>query len=40
MLIGNNSVVSIHYKLTDDDGKTLDESTEGPLTYLHGVMPV
>jgi FKBP-type peptidyl-prolyl cis-trans isomerase SlyD len=36
MLIGNNSVVSIHYKLTGDDGKTLDESTEGPLTYLHG----
>ena len=36
MLIGNNSVVSIHYKLTDDDGNTLDESTEGPLTYLHG----
>ena len=36
MLIGNNSVVSIHYKLTDDEGKTLDESTEGPLTYLHG----
>lgn len=36
MLIGQNTVVSIHYKLTDDDGKTLDESTEGPLTYLHG----
>lgn len=36
MQIGNNSVVSIHYTLTDDDGKTLDESTEGPLTYLHG----
>ena len=36
-VIGKNSVVSLHYKLTDDDGKVLD-SSEGsrPLMYLHG----
>lgn len=38
LLIGDNLVVSMHYKLTDDDGNVLD-SSEGsePLTYLHGV---
>ncbi|GAB5450297.1 MAG: peptidylprolyl isomerase [Halioglobus sp.] len=37
LLIGNNLVVSMHYKLTDNDGEVLD-SSEGrePLTYLHG----
>lgn len=37
LLIGNNLVVSVHYKLTDDDGNVLD-SSEGsePLAYLHG----
>jgi len=37
MNIEKNSVVSIHYKLTDDEG-TLVDSSEGmePLTYLHG----
>ena len=37
LLIGDNLVVSMHYKLTDDDGKLLD-SSEGsdPLTYLQG----
>ena len=37
LLIGNESVVSMHYKLTDDNGNVLD-SSEGaePLTYLHG----
>ncbi len=37
LLIGDNSVVSMHYKLTDNDGNVLD-SSEGmePLTYLHG----
>ncbi len=35
--IGENRVVSIHYTLTDGDGKVLD-SSEGaePLAYLHG----
>ena len=37
LLINDNLVVSMHYKLTDDDGKVLD-SSEGsePLVYLHG----
>lgn len=37
LLIGNNLVVSMHYKLTDNTGNVLD-SSEGaePLTYLHG----
>ncbi len=35
--IGENRVVSIHYTLTDGEGKVLD-SSEGaePLAYLHG----
>ncbi len=37
LLIGENSVVSMHYKLTDDDGKVLDRSEASkPLAYLHG----
>lgn len=37
MSIAANSVVSIHYTLTDDDGVQLDASPEGaPLVYLHG----
>ena len=37
LLIGENSVVSMNYTLTDDAGKVLD-SSEGskPLMYLHG----
>lgn len=37
LLVGNNLVVSMHYKLTDNDGNILDNS-EGsePLAYLHG----
>ena len=37
LLIGDNLVVSMHYKLTDNDGNLLD-SSEGaePLAYLHG----
>ncbi len=37
MLIGANSVVSIHYQLTNSAGEVLDASAEdAPLTYLHG----
>lgn len=37
ILIGNNCVVSIHYKLTDDAGNLLDTSINSePLHYLHG----
>ena len=37
LLIGDNLVVSMHYKLTDSDGNILD-SSEGaePMGYLHG----
>jgi FKBP-type peptidyl-prolyl cis-trans isomerase SlyD len=37
LLIGDDLVVSMHYKLTDDDGNELD-SSEGyePMSYLHG----
>jgi FKBP-type peptidyl-prolyl cis-trans isomerase SlyD len=37
LMIGENSVVSMHYKLTDNEGNVID-SSEGmdPLTYLHG----
>jgi len=37
LLIGDNLIVSMHYKLTDDEGNVLD-SSEGtePLAYLHG----
>jgi len=35
--IDNNRVVSLNYKLTDNDGNVLD-SSEGsePMVYLHG----
>ena len=37
MQIGPNSVVSIHYKLSNDAGEILDASADGqPLIYLHG----
>ena len=37
LMIGEKMVVSMHYTLTDADGKVLD-SSEGsePLSYLHG----
>ncbi len=37
MQIADNCVVSIHYKLTDDDGQVIDSSEgQAPLAYLHG----
>lgn len=37
MVIGKNSVVSIHYTLRDDSGEVLDSSSgREPLDYLHG----
>ena len=37
LLIGDNPVVSMHYTLTNDQGKVIDSSEgEEPLTYLHG----
>lgn len=37
LLIGDKLVVSMHYKLTDDDGNLLDSSEGGEaMSYLHG----
>ena len=37
LMIGKNSVVSIHYTLKDDDGQVMDSSDgKEPLQYLHG----
>lgn len=37
MQIANNTVVTIDYTLTDDDGTVLDSSVGGePLAYIHG----
>jgi FKBP-type peptidyl-prolyl cis-trans isomerase SlyD len=37
MQVATDAVVSIHYTLTNDEGKTLDSSAGGePLAYLHG----
>lgn len=35
-MITKDKVVAIRYKLTDKDGKTIDESSEEPLEYIHG----
>ena len=37
MIISQDHVVSIHYRLRDEAGMIIDRSAEGePLTYLHG----
>ena len=37
MVIVDKSIVTIHFKLTDSDGKVLDSSEERePLVYMHG----
>ena len=37
MIIIDKSVVTIHFKLTDDDGKLIDSSEgQDPLVYMHG----
>lgn len=36
MKIEKDSVVSMHYKLTDNEGNVVDKSEETPLAYLHG----
>ena len=35
MQIAKNSVVTLHYKMYDSEGKLLDETVE-PISYLHG----
>lgn len=38
MKVNLNSVVSIHYTLTDNNGKVLDSSAgKEPLSYIHGL---
>ena len=37
LMIGDNSVVSIHYTLKNDEGEVMDSSEgKAPLQYLHG----
>jgi len=36
MPIAENKVVTLHYTLTDDEGKVLDKSNDGSFLYLHG----
>lgn len=37
MVVADNTVVTIHYHLTDDEGQVLDSSQgKDPLSYLHG----
>lgn len=37
MVIADQKVVSIHYKLTNDEGQVIQESAAGePLSYVHG----
>lgn len=36
MQAANNTVVTINYMLTDDQGNILDRSTENGFAYLHG----
>ncbi len=40
-IIANETVVSFHYKLVDNDGKLLDASEDGePMAYLHGAQNI
>lgn len=36
MQLTKDKVAVINYTLTDDDGKIIDQSTEGGFSYLHG----
>ena len=41
MKIAENCVVSIHYRLTDDEGEEIDSSEgQDPLVYLHGAKSI
>ncbi len=40
MQIENNSVVTLHYTLKDNDGNILDKSDDGSFLYLHGAMNI
>jgi len=36
MTIAENTVVTLHYTLTDDEGTVIDQSDDGSFLYLHG----
>jgi len=40
MTIAENKVVTLHYKLTDDEGKLIDQSDDGSFLYLHGAQNI
>ena len=40
MQIEQNSVVTLHYTLKDNDGRIIDYSTDGTFLYLHGAMNI
>jgi FKBP-type peptidyl-prolyl cis-trans isomerase SlyD len=40
MQIEQNSVVTLHYTLKDNDGKVIDQSDDDSFLYLHGAMNI
>ena len=40
MQIAQNSVVTLHYTLKDNDGNIIDQSDDGSFLYLHGAMNI
>ena len=36
MQIGDQKVVTLHYTLTDNEGRVIDQSDDGSFAYLHG----
>jgi len=40
MTIAENKVVTLHYKLTDNDGTVIDQSDDGSFLYLHGAQNI
>ncbi len=40
MQIEQNSIVTLHYTLKDNDGNIIDQSDDGSFLYLHGAMNI
>ncbi len=40
MTIAENKVVTLHYKLTDNEGAIIDQSDDGSFLYLHGAQNI
>lgn len=36
MQIGDQKIVTLHYTLTDNEGRVIDKSEDGSFAYLHG----